>query len=58
MMEFQSHGLSAEYLHEHSFQPKVLFATHYHELNEMTQGYERLKTSMFLLKKQEISVFS
>jgi DNA mismatch repair protein MutS len=25
----------AEYLHDHPFQPLVLFATHYHELNEL-----------------------
>ena len=28
----------AEYLHQHPAQPKTLFATHYHELNEMTQS--------------------
>jgi len=33
----------AEFLHEHPSRPKVLFATHYHELNEMTQRYERIK---------------
>ena len=32
-----------EYLHEHSSSPKVLFATHYHELNEMTNNFERIK---------------
>ena len=32
-----------EYLHEHSSSPKVLFATHYHELNEMTNIFERIK---------------
>ncbi|WP_438962091.1 DNA mismatch repair protein MutS, partial [Nonlabens sp.] len=32
-----------EYLHEHPFQPKTLFATHYHELNEMTELFERIK---------------
>ena len=26
----------AEYLHQHPTQAKTLFATHYHELNEMT----------------------
>jgi DNA mismatch repair protein MutS len=33
----------AEYLHEHPFRPKVLFATHYHELNEMSQSFNRIK---------------
>ena len=33
----------AEYLHQHSTQPKTLFATHYHELNEMTLTFERIK---------------
>ena len=31
----------AEYLHEHPlFRPKVLFATHYHELNEMAELFQ------------------
>ena len=33
----------AEYLHQHSAQPKTLFATHYHELNEMQVTFERIK---------------
>jgi DNA mismatch repair protein MutS len=34
----------AEYLHNHPvFRPKVLFATHYHELNEMAQLMSRIK---------------
>ncbi len=34
----------SEYLHEHPmFKPKVLFATHYHELNEMASGLKRIK---------------
>lgn len=34
----------AEYLHEHpKFKAKTLFATHYHELNEMAQKFERIK---------------
>ena len=32
-----------EYLHEHSFKPKTLFATHYHELNVMKDKFERIK---------------
>ena len=33
----------AEYLHEHPSRAKTLFATHYHELNEMTVTFERIK---------------
>jgi len=33
----------AEYLHEHPAKSKTLFATHYHELNEMTETFERIK---------------
>ena len=33
----------SEFLHEHSSKAKTLFATHYHELNEMTTTFERIK---------------
>ena len=33
----------AEFLHQHSTQSKTLFATHYHELNEMTKSFERIR---------------
>jgi DNA mismatch repair protein MutS len=34
----------AEYIHEHSkVKAKTLFATHYHELNEMTNQFSRIK---------------
>jgi len=34
----------AEYLHQHPFfKPKVLFATHYHELNEMSNLFHRIR---------------
>ena len=33
----------SEYLHEHPAKPKTLFATHYHELNEMTETFGRIK---------------
>ncbi|MFT5761223.1 MAG: DNA mismatch repair protein MutS [Polaribacter sp.] len=33
----------AEYLHEHPSQAKTLFATHYHELNDMTETFGRIK---------------
>tara|TARA_B100001115_G_C15841608_1_gene422131 strand:+ start:619 stop:3237 length:2619 start_codon:yes stop_codon:yes gene_type:complete len=33
----------AEYLHQHPTKAKTLFATHYHELNEMCNTFERIK---------------
>ncbi len=33
----------SEFLHEHPSKAKTLFATHYHELNEMTTSFERIK---------------
>lgn len=33
----------SEYLHQHKYAPKTLFATHYHELNEMTHSFPRVK---------------
>lgn len=33
----------SEYLHEHPSKPKTLFATHYHELNEMSETFGRIK---------------
>lgn len=33
----------AEFLHQHPTQAKTLFATHYHELNEMTNSFERIR---------------
>ncbi len=33
----------AEFLHESSEKPKTLFATHYHELNELSQSFPRIK---------------
>ena len=34
----------AEYLHEHNnLRPKTLFATHYHELNELANKFSRIK---------------
>lgn len=42
----------AEYLHLHPTQPKTLFATHYHELNEMANKFERVKN--FNVSVQEL----
>jgi DNA mismatch repair protein MutS len=34
----------SEYIHEHpTAKAKTLFATHYHELNEMEKGFARIK---------------
>lgn len=33
----------SEYLHEHPARAKTLFATHYHEINEMASTFERIK---------------
>ena len=33
----------AEYLHESPLRPKTLFATHYHELNELEEKFQRIK---------------
>lgn len=35
----------AEYLHEHPTRPKTLFATHYHELNEMAATFPRIRNA-------------
>ena len=39
----------SEYLHEHPARPKTLFATHYHELNEMTHCIGCLKIDKFVI---------
>ncbi|MDR3271924.1 MAG: DNA mismatch repair protein MutS [Flavobacteriaceae bacterium] len=41
----------AEYLHEHPTRPKTLFATHYHELNEMTHSFARIKNFNISIKE-------
>ena len=41
----------AEYLHEHPSKAKTLFATHYHELNEMTLTFERIKNFNVSIKE-------
>jgi len=33
----------SEYLHEHPSKAKTLFATHYHEINEMSETFDRIK---------------
>ena len=41
----------AEYLHEHPSRAKTLFATHYHELNDMTGTFERIKNFTISIKE-------
>jgi len=41
----------AEFLHESERRPKVLFATHYHELNEMTHQYPRIRNHNVAVKE-------
>jgi DNA mismatch repair protein MutS len=41
----------AEFLHENDRKPKVLFATHYHELNEMTHQYPRIRNHNVAVKE-------
>ncbi|NLP57765.1 DNA mismatch repair protein MutS [Lutibacter sp. B1] len=41
----------AEYLHEHPSKSKTLFATHYHELNDMTNTFERIKNFNVAVKE-------
>jgi DNA mismatch repair protein MutS len=40
-----------EYLHEHPSRAKTLFATHYHELNEMTHKFKRIKNYNVAVKE-------
>ncbi|MFK8265193.1 DNA mismatch repair protein MutS [Capnocytophaga cynodegmi] len=46
----------AEYLHEHPSKAKTLFATHYHELNEMTDSFERIKNFNVSVKETKDNV--
>ncbi len=41
----------AEYLHEHAHRAKTLFATHYHELNEMEETMPRIKNYHVTIKE-------
>lgn len=46
----------AEYLHEHPSRPKTLFATHYHELNDMQSRFERVKNFNVSVKELKDTV--
>ncbi|MFT6638533.1 MAG: DNA mismatch repair protein MutS [Flavobacterium sp.] len=46
----------AEYLHEHPNKPKTLFATHYHELNEMEVLFDRIQNFNVSVKELKDTV--
>lgn len=46
----------SEYLHEHPSKAKTLFATHYHELNEMTETFSRIKNYNVAVKELKNNV--
>ncbi|ALM49640.1 DNA mismatch repair protein MutS [Flavobacterium psychrophilum] len=46
----------AEFLHEHPAQPKTLFATHYHELNEMQDIFDRIQNFNVSVKELKDTV--
>jgi len=46
----------SEYLHQHPTKAKTLFATHYHELNDMTDSFKRIKNFNVLVKETKTNV--
>ena len=46
----------AEFLHEHPSKPKTLFATHYHELNEMSELLSRIQNFNVSVKELKDTV--
>ncbi len=46
----------AEFLHENPARPKTLFATHYHELNEMSEGLPRIQNYNVSVKELKDTV--
>ena len=48
----------AEYIHERNERPLTLFATHYHELNEMALSFNRIKNfTISILETQDRIIF-
>ena len=45
-----------EFLHQHPAKPKTLFATHYHELNEMQEQFEGIKNFNVSVKELKDNV--
>lgn len=46
----------AEFIHNHPNRAKTLFATHYHELNEMAESFERIKNFNVSVKELEKNI--
>ncbi len=46
----------AEFLHQSNLKPKTLFATHYHELNEMSKSMERIKNFNVSIKETKDTI--
>ena len=46
----------SEYLHEHPARAKTLFATHYHEINEMATTFDRIKNYNVSVKELKDNV--
>ena len=46
----------SEFLHDNASKPKTLFATHYHELNEMTSSFKRIKNFNVSVKEEKNDV--
>ena len=46
----------SEFLHDNISKPKTLFATHYHELNEMTSSFKRIKNFNVSVKEEKNDV--
>jgi len=46
----------AEFLHDHPFKPKTLFATHYHEINMMADSFERINNFNVSVKETNDNV--
>ncbi len=45
-----------EYIHNHQFKAKTMFATHYHELNEMENVFDRIKNYNVSIKETENNI--
>ena len=46
----------AEFLHDHPFKPKTLFATHYHEINMMADTFDRINNFNVSVKETDNNV--
>jgi DNA mismatch repair protein MutS len=46
----------ADFIHNHPSHPKTLFATHYHELNDMSESFDRIKNFNVSVKELKDNV--